>query len=108
MTYNQRDVSCVLNAGSWTITDIPGHVATAVVSNTDPPQLISVAVTQGSLSDSRTFSWTNHPNPRLPEPGNAEVSKSGRTYKFTGNIPPHYNGILAGSPVPFEFDATCP
>ena len=42
-------------------------------------------------------------------PGNVQVTQSGNTYTFTGNVPPiDSNGVPNGSPVPFEVDVTCP
>lgn len=40
-------------------------------------------------------------------PGNVQLTKSGNTYMFTGNIALSVQGSASGNPVPFEADVTC-
>jgi Mycobacterium 19 kDa lipoprotein antigen len=40
-------------------------------------------------------------------PGNVQLTQSGNTYTFTGNIAPSVQGSASGNPVPFEADVTC-
>ncbi|MDT5348085.1 MAG: 19 kDa lipoprotein antigen [Mycobacterium sp.] len=81
----------------------------ARVTNSDPPQVERVSL-----------SWAKTGNEYLVQPGkpgNGAVTKSGKTYKITGNIQPmswtpggdpNSGNRPSGSPAPFEFDATCP
>lgn len=94
----------------WTIeTTGSTSSATATVSDTDPPQVTGVTVNgPGSVNGIGRSQWTWGGSLRVPVPGNAEVSKSGKTYTFTGNLSPFFVTGTTGSPVPFEFDATCP
>jgi hypothetical protein len=93
----------------WTIeTSASTASAIAEVSDTDPPQVVSVSVAEGGgAPQGHNWRWggLSH-GPTIP--GDAEVSKSGKTYTFTGNLSPFYITSTTGSPVPFEFDATCP
>ena len=93
-------------------------------SNPNPPTYFDVRVNDSSLKVSGITLGTNGANGKVwsyniggaggtyGSPGNATATRSGKTYKITGNIP---SGLVGGGPgstlgdlVPFEFDATCP
>jgi hypothetical protein len=55
------------------------------------------------------FDPTQNPSQHIG--GDAQVAKSGNTYKVTGHISTYLNGmshVHDAPPVPFEYDATCP
>ena len=89
-----------------------GHYDVAVtVTTDDPPQALLVELI-GS-PENEQWVWAPQPSPpdhTFPLPGNAVVTKSGKTYTITGNISPT-EGVdpkPTGSPVPFETNVTCP
>jgi hypothetical protein len=107
---NPGKVRCTQGTTGLTIAASGSNAnADADVSNTDPPQVTSVSViAPGNTSEGTHWIWRVYPGYGPNFPGNAEVSKSGKTYTFTGNLSPVFIVSTTGSPVPFEFDATCP
>jgi hypothetical protein len=78
-------------------------------------QVVYVMLYQEPNSNWGWFSAQSSLHQGGPGPGgDATVTKSGNTYKITGHVSPtgpSFAGqqpALTGTPVPFEFDATCP
>jgi len=81
----------------------------AYVTNTDPPQVVRVALADANTGMEYLFDPTQNQSQHIG--GDAKVTKSGNTYKVTGHISPYLNGmshVYDAAPVPFEYDATCP
>jgi hypothetical protein len=85
----------------------------AKIYNTTPPQVKQVSIVDAT---GETYSYLS---PTEPVPitnvlgGDAQVASSGNTYRITGHISPYLLPGMGGrvsnpTPVPFEFDATCP
>ena len=72
--------------------------ASAVVTNTDPPEVVNVDL---HAYPNQHWSWN-----RGQQAGDAAVTRSGNTYRVSGSIAPA-SGSADASPVPFEFEATC-
>ncbi len=72
---------------------------------TDNQQVIGVTI-EGQGSDGWMWSQTDQ-----QQSGAATVTKTGNSYKLTGNATPYsnleYRTSPSGPPVPFEIDATC-
>jgi hypothetical protein len=81
----------------------------AYVTNTDPPQVVKVSLSYANTGMEYLFDPTQNQSQHIG--GDAQVAKSGNTYKVTGHISPYLNGmshVYNAPPVPFEYDATCP
>jgi hypothetical protein len=79
---------------------------TATIGTSDPPRVTDFTLTRYQKSSNpylgREISW--HWQPRF-RPGNVSVTKSGNTYKFTGNIaidPSLSHGVPSGLPCPLS------
>lgn len=73
----------------------------ADVGQGDSPQYIDITIVK-----SPPAGWMGATNN-----GGGTVTKTGNTYKITGSAVPYANIMYKqspGSPVPFEFDVTCP
>jgi lipoprotein antigen len=95
-----RDATKVVVGFDNSFKPAPGVGGAGVtVTNTDPPEVVNVEMR--SYPD-KHWLWN-----RGQQPGDAAVTKNGNTYRVTGSIAPA-SGSADASPVPFEFEATCP
>jgi hypothetical protein len=104
----------------------PGSSSGQVTCGHDPIHIVggggyvnlaegTLQVLQISLTDTAGISYLYDPkqNQQQHIGGDVQVNQSGKTYKVTGHISPYMNlatgqRYLDATPVPFDYQATCP